>query len=514
MTLVQKLQMIKEAKDEIVKTLSASYGVSAALSDVVQNVKKATKNVEDLSSIIDADLYEYYIDQNMADFLSVADYYPNGSVVSATYGNYMSYVYKADRDFDLWGVQSELSTPYSSQHLILTIYNLGQLPWTTNQGRRHRVQTSGAPVAGSGVGDSPYPTESNPAHISAGQYIVFSHDMLTNLTPKEQYRPFKWHTSIPMRYRGNIAGTLLAQYRNTPALSADSNLQSEYVRVFMPAEDGYVGWKIERFEKGSMNANCWHLGLTYLFDKDLTTDVLKQLTNNGEIEMAVKLNGRPDYIGCKAHGDEIMQSVSLSVNGTEVPIKSVANTTMCRSVAFRQTSKMYDPSLSLQLSDVTDETPYVAIHDKTLTFQGGTLSIDQTITWNDEFSVAETDFPMFTPRKYNTANGISVVITDGCYTNLSSYDLPHPWDQPSIPSQSSASSISSATVYGKESGIACRVTCSQFVNGDPATTGFSLRDNGGANYNKIYFNMSGSLGVKTANAGDVWTSHAEIKVMA
>lgn len=62
MTLVQKLQAIKEAKDEMVKALSASYGVSATLSDVVQNVKKATKTVEDLSSITDADLYEYYID--------------------------------------------------------------------------------------------------------------------------------------------------------------------------------------------------------------------------------------------------------------------------------------------------------------------------------------------------------------------------------------------------------------------------------------------------------------------
>ena len=62
MTLVQKLQAIKEAKDEMVKALSASYGVSATLSDVVQNVKKATKTVEDLSSITDADLYEYCIE--------------------------------------------------------------------------------------------------------------------------------------------------------------------------------------------------------------------------------------------------------------------------------------------------------------------------------------------------------------------------------------------------------------------------------------------------------------------
>lgn len=369
-------------------------------------------------------------------------------------------------------------------------------------------------MTGSGIGDSPYPTEDSPKHISAGQYVVFSHDMLTNLTPKEQYRPFKWRTSVPMRYRGDVAGTLLVQYRNTPGLSTDGNLQSEYVRVFAPAKDGYVGWKVERFEKNAVNANCWHLGLTYLFGRDFTTNALKQLTNTGEIEMAVKLSGRPDYIGCKAHGDEIMRSVSLSVNGVEVPVKSVANMTMCRSVAFRQVSRMYDPSLSLLLSDVTDETPYVAVHDKTFTFQGDTLSIDQTITWNGEFSVGETDLPMFTPRKYNAANGISAVITDGCYTNLSSYDLPHPWDSPTIPSQSASSSISSATVYGKESGIACRVTCQQYVNGQPATTGFSLRDNGGGNYNKIYFNMSGSLGVKTASAGDVWASHAEIKVIA
>ena len=165
MSLIQKLQAIKEAKAEMAGALSAAYGGGGTLSDVVANVKKAAANVQETSSIAGAGRYEYYITQNMADFLSVADYYPNGSLAKATYGSYVSYVYKADRDFDLWGLSSELSSPASNQHLILTVYDLGQPPWTTNKGRRHRVSQTGAPVAGSGIGDSPYPTEDNPKHI-------------------------------------------------------------------------------------------------------------------------------------------------------------------------------------------------------------------------------------------------------------------------------------------------------------------------------------------------------------
>lgn len=134
MSLTQKLQTIKDAKAEMAGALSSAYGGMTALSDVVDNVKKAAKSVQETSSIAGAGSYEYYITQDMADFLSAADCYPNGSVASYTYGSYMSYVYRADRDFDLWGVQSELSTPYSSQHLILTIYNPGQAPWTPNRG--------------------------------------------------------------------------------------------------------------------------------------------------------------------------------------------------------------------------------------------------------------------------------------------------------------------------------------------------------------------------------------------
>ena len=39
-------------------------------------------------------------------------------------------------------------------------------------------------------------------------------------------------------------------------------------------------------------------------------------------------------------------------------------------------------------------------------------------------------------------------------------------------------------------------------------------DNGGNNYNKCYFNLLGDARAKNVAAGDVWTSHAEMKVIA
>lgn len=510
-TLTQKLQLIKNAKTQMDAALSAAYGPGTVLSDLVENVKAAATQVEETSAAMGLERpTACYITPNMADFISADNYYPNGSVAKAQYGCYMSYVYRADRDFDIWGRPEDLSCSVSNQNLAMTVYRPGYQPYSANCGQRYRVNTDGQPITGTGMGDKAYPTEDNPLHISAGQYILFSHDTVYG-SKGSNWRPFLWRTNIPMPYSRQVPGGLAVQYRNTPKLYAEHD---EEIRVLVPADDGYVCWSVERFKKDSINADCWHLGIMRRYDGDFVADDNSLLTNTGEIEMAIKLSGRPDYIGCKAHGDEIMEQTWLSVDGKPAQTSSLYKTAYCRTLSFRQRSRMYDPSLGLALSDVTDSTPYVAIHDKTLTFSGNVLSIDQSITWNGDFTVGEADLPMFTPRKHNVVDEISSVVTDAGYTDLSSFDFPHDWEQHSIPSMS-INDMSALTIYGKESGFMVRMKCRQYVNGEPVRTRGSIRDNGGGNYNKCYFNMSQSgIGVTEAHAGDVWSSHAEIKIFA
>jgi hypothetical protein len=119
---------------------------------------------------------------------------------------------------------------------------------------------------------------------------------------------------------------------------------------------------------------------------------------------------------------------------------------------------------------------------------------------------------MITPLKCVVHDGISSVVTDGVYTALSSYDLPHRWEG-QIPSRT-WNGISSVTVYGKESGVTFKAGATCQANGNPVDVVVNMRDNGNGNYNKTYFNMSTTSGVRKAYAGDVWTSHAEMKVTA
>lgn len=64
--------------------LSAAYGSGAALSDLVENVKAAAAQVGETSAAIGTERpTAYYITPNMADFVSVDNWYPNGSLAKA-----------------------------------------------------------------------------------------------------------------------------------------------------------------------------------------------------------------------------------------------------------------------------------------------------------------------------------------------------------------------------------------------------------------------------------------------
>ena len=552
-SITEKLQQIKIAKDLMVTALLSAGMENSHISAIANNVSSLVGLQKQTSALVDeisakADqisavaeeisakateafkksttaYYANYITQDMADFLSVDEpgYYPNGSPSRAKFSNYVSYIYQAKEDFDIWGEQSDMSASSAYQYRVMTIYNKGVQPYTAGGGQRYRVQANGSPVNGSGAGDRAYPTASDPYHVKAGQYIVFSHDSVAN--NGGEYSPFLWRTSIPMPYGDIIAGSISLKYQKTDIrtennvhyqLSAKSNQSSvEQLYLCAPARNGFVEWSMEHIvclTGNTGNTNNWHLWLTK--DRDRTKILKNGLTRDGEVEMAIQLKDRPDFIGGRMHGDEVMRNVSLSVDGVPAQMSSFMNTwSQCKTVSIFQESRMYDPSLSINLTAVTDDTPYVATHAKTLTFYKDTLSIDQTVIWNGDYAISKAYMPMITPKKYELKNGLSVVITDGIFTPLSSYDLPHDWESHSIPSYT-FQNTKKITVYGKEKQIMMPAECVQYINGSEISTAVTVMDNGGNNYNKCYFNLLGDARAKAVSAGDVWTSRAEIKILA
>ena len=112
MSLIQKLQTIKSAKEKMAAALPGEYVAGNALSDVVAGVEEAAAYVQETSAlnglVPDG---ECCITPNTR-FDSANTHYPNGSGVQSDYHEYMSYVYVADRDFLIWGKQEDLSTAY------------------------------------------------------------------------------------------------------------------------------------------------------------------------------------------------------------------------------------------------------------------------------------------------------------------------------------------------------------------------------------------------------------------
>lgn len=562
-SIIEKLQQIKDYKDDIVDTLANLGLQGTAMSSVAANVSatvnltydisstaiELSSKIDEISALADeisaeaeqisakaedafekstTSYYANYITQDMAGFLCVdfPGYYPTGSLARSKYSNYVSYIYQAKEDFDIWGEQADLSTSSSQyQFKCMTIYDLGYMPYTSGKGQRYRVNANGTAniPAQPTKGDAQYPTVDNPYHVSAGQYIVFSHDMA--IATGGKYSPFLWRTSIPMPYGDIIAGSISLKYQKTdirtennvdyPLSSKTNSSIVESLYLDVPARNGFVEWSLQHvvcLSGTTGNANNWHLGI--VSDRNNTKMLKTELTRTGEIEMAIQLQDRPDFIGGIAHGDEVMTSFSLSVDGKPVELSSFLNDwTQCKTVSFYQSSRLYDPSLSINLTSVTEDTPYVATHSKILNFYKDTLSIDQTIEWNDSFQIFRAYMPMITPKKYEVINGLSSVITDGFFTPLSSYDLPHDWESHTIPSYN-INNINKCVVYGKEKQIFMIADCTQYINDAKISTMLTIQDNGGNNYNKCYFNLKGDPRANTVNVGDVWTSHSVMSIVA
>lgn len=409
----------------------------------------------------------------------------------------------ADEDFDIWIEDSEMSSA-TAQPRFLTVYQVGIPAWTSSKGTRYKIERSTL---------STLPHKDTPLSIKKGQVVIFS-SFGGNSENPNGYDDFMFHT--------NKVWFTKTIYRNTPYIKYSRSTvdlkpqEKEVLFIYTPCKGGYIKYRYSHVYNKTINCDSWHLGIVSICD-DMMNE-LYDISHIGEIEMAVKLSGRVDYMGGLAHGDEVVVDNGFTINNVEYSLSNLIeefgeDAKPVTNVMCRQTSHMYDPALSATLDNVSTLSS-IATHQKTLVWnKDSDLSIGQTIEWNKNDTLFDGAFPMLTPRKYNVeSNGISSVITDTLNTLLSTYDIEHAWDKASITNRSLNTGISSVTVFGKESGIRFHAECSQYVNDEPVSTQFSLRDNGGNNYNKIYFLMNNDDKAKNISNGDIWKSNCLISI--
>ena len=255
------------------------------------------------------------------------------------------------------------------------------------------------------------------------------------------------------------------------------------LRIYIPAARGYVNYNLVHTVSESKNCDTWRLGKAYAFDDHFENEY--ELTPHGaEWDMALKLKGRPDFIGGYAHGDEAFTSLSVNVDGKAVDMEVLAALTPFREMIITVASVGYDPA---------DPTMKALKHFKEYVINGEGITLNQKVEWLNDYALGSSYMAMMPPLK---------TLTDSYYTNVD------PTPRVAISNYGDVAGATVAVVFGTESKISFMMS----IPKHPSLMGggrFSITDNGGRPYNKMYFVICNGADVST---GDVWETTTEYRI--
>ncbi len=238
---------------------------------------------------------------------------------------------------------------------------------------------------------------------------------------------------------------------------------SEALYIYIPTGEGYIRYQLVHTKLADRNADTWRLGHVARVDDAFENELI--ITNPGaEWEMALRLEGRPDFIGGLAHGDEIYSSMKLTADGTEYSRPRKMEFIPFDTFTVEVESTGYDPSVAGR---------EVLKHYKKLIFTKDGVRVEQRTEFLTEEMPETFYFGMMPPQKE---------FTDSYYTNLdpTKKELPN---QKGIYRSEKGEGLNSVTLEGSE-GYLFRMTVEKYSGGEQA---FMISDNSGNNYNKMYF---------------------------
>ena len=275
-----------------------------------------------------------------------------------------------------------------------------------------------------------------------------------------------------------IKKTPYFKYENTPSFESGT----EYLRLYLPTECGFVNFNVIRSVKLDAFADIFRLGKAFACDDNLENEY-PITPERAEWDMAIKIVNREDFIGGLIHGDETTLDISVTLDGKAIDFTSFREPTPFTEMRITVDSVGYDPD---------DHKTKALLHKKEYTVTKNGITSRQRVEFLGDFHLENSYLAMMPPCKE---------YTDSYFTDKT------PSPEKAV-SGIKISGIRSATVFGKESGFSFTMSIPEY----PALFGgnqFCLSDNGGRNYNKMYFPVTTCDKVK---CGDVWNSVTEYKI--
>ena len=377
------------------------------------------------------------------------------SIAMSSNANYDSYWFVTSKDIDVWF--GSISAGYFAIIVGGTYQSTYEVSANTFyiycEGGSTRYRKS----------DNNLPTENNKMHIPAGCAVAFT--ITAGAMESIHGVDVVEVKEVKESFKEQIVKTNFLRYIN--ATGADES--TERVEIYIPTVSGYIRYDLVHTESATRNADVWRISNAYHTTDSFVADY--GLTTSGEWECAVKLDGRSDFSGGAAHGDEIMNNILFIVDGTPVDITSFTALTPFNDLSVVQDSTLYDPA---------DSTTAFASHGSEHHFTTEEMTIKQSLL----FSASETVNTM-----YMAMLPIAKTVSDKVVPNNTFVPL-------STDSPIRIYNTDEAIIYKSDGKVKAvfSVPVWELLNPDGFT--FMCLDNGGTEYNKCYFcNTLGNISI-------------------
>lgn len=165
------------------------------------------------------------------------------------------------------------------------------------------------------------------------------------------------------------------------------------IQIYLPTEQGRVRYDLLHWMSRETNADVWRVDAAAAADDELRERF--PLTRVGEWEVALRLRGRPDFSGGRAHGDHLFRKIRFTADGKEfLPARADAPMPFTE-LRAEQDDELFDPDDSV--------TPIAKRHCVHV-FTAEGMTVAQELTWLGAFPLERAFLAMFTPRFDVTGN--------------------------------------------------------------------------------------------------------------
>lgn len=166
------------------------------------------------------------------------------------------------------------------------------------------------------------------------------------------------------------------------------------LRISYPVKDGFVEYSFVHSVVPEKNCDIWRMSVVNALNG--AGEFLHCLTkSSAEWEMALRLKGRPDFIGGFNHGDEIGQEPIFLLDGKEFEPEDLAEQREFSKLEISVSSTGFDPASPCEA---------VLFHQKKYVFDTDGVHLEQEVFWNKDVELCgrfKSYLAMMPPLKHD-----------------------------------------------------------------------------------------------------------------